>query len=130
MKFSIKKEIILWKKRDISIRIETDRECDTMKTRVKRFQNYRTQIQSMDEGDLPIAKSMGKYRFPSPEENHVEIVKPLSIEEIMDSHLSHEKKEEKTKKLIWNQNYIFIFVLLGIILFSVVLGIILLYGGK
>ncbi len=101
-----------------------------MKTRVKRFQKYRSQIQMMDEGDLPIAKSMGKYRFPVQEQNHVEMVKPLSIEKIMDSHFSYEKKEEKSAKITWNRNHLFVFLLLGIILFSVILGIILLYGGK
>lgn len=101
-----------------------------MKTRVKRFQKYRSQIQMMDEGDLPIAKSMGKYRFPTQEQNHVETVKSLSIEEIMDSHFSNEKSEEKPAKITWNRNHLFVFLLLGIIVFSVILGIILLYGGK
>ncbi len=86
-----------------------------MKTRKERFQKYRSNIQLMDDGDLPISQSKGK---------HLKKETPHSLK----SELSFQSNDEKLvsiKKKDWTRSRIFVYSLITLIFIFAILGIIM-----
>ena len=81
-----------------------------MKTRVQRFKKYRSQIQAMDDGDLPIAKLSGKHYREAEEKSPLKKTKMTKK--------THEKKG-------WSPSRVFVVVMIICILTLAIVGIIL-----
>ena len=105
-----------------------------MKTRVQRYQKYRNEILSMDDGDLPIARSLGKYRkeqtVSEKKKIHITNRRDKTMNQILKQTPEEEKKHVVTPKKEWNRSHVIVLGLLALIVLLVTIGIILaVFGG-